>query len=148
MRGRLRGATIAVARRTLVIAKVDGERTSNDRLNTGTGELVGEFECAAQIIGIGERQRRLTIGLGELGKPPDRHCALEQRIRRMHMQMDEAGHSTLAIRSRACDCVSPQPTLSTANAGLAASSPVIPNSDASHRFKVRQGFAPRWQSCR
>ena len=70
--------TIAVTRSALVIAKVDGERASNDRLDTGACELVGEFECAEQIIGIGERERRLTIGLGELGKPPDRHCALEE----------------------------------------------------------------------
>src|SRR5438067_3868692 len=61
----------AVARtgRALLFGEVEGERTANDRLDPGTGELVGELERAEQVIRIGERQRRLPIGLGKLGEP-------------------------------------------------------------------------------
>ena len=54
-------------------------------------ELVGEFERAEHVVGVGQRQRRLAVGLGELGEPRDRQRALEQRIGRVHVQMHETG---------------------------------------------------------
>ena len=58
------------------------------------GELLGEFERPEHVVGVGERQRRLLVGLGELGEPRDGQRAFEQRIGRMHVQMHEAGIGT------------------------------------------------------
>ena len=85
------------ARDRVLIGKIDRERTADDRLDAAARHLVGEFERTEHVVGVGERQRRLAVGLGELAQPRDRQRAFEQRIGRVHMQMDEAGHSTLAI---------------------------------------------------
>ena len=73
----------------VLIAEIDAERAADDRLNAGARHFFGEFERAEHVVGVGERQRRLPVLLGELRQPRDRQRALEQRIGRMHVQMHE-----------------------------------------------------------
>src|SRR5262245_24405433 len=54
------------ARQSILIGKVDRERAANDRLDPGSRHLVGEFERTKHIVGVGERERRLSVGLGKL----------------------------------------------------------------------------------
>ena len=55
------------------------------------GHLFGEFQRAEHVVGVGQRQRRLPVLLGELRQPRNRQRAFEQRIGRMDVQMHEAG---------------------------------------------------------
>ena len=34
------------------------------------GKLVGEFERAEHVVGVGQRERRLAVGLGKLRELP------------------------------------------------------------------------------
>ena len=86
---RARGAGAVACGRRVGVAEVDRERAADDRLDAGAGEFFGEFERAEHVVGVGERQRRLLVGLGELGQARDGHRAFEQRIGRMHVQMHE-----------------------------------------------------------
>ena len=74
-----------------LVAEIDRERAADDRLDAGRGHLVGEFQRAEHVVGVGQRQRRLLVGLGELGELADRQRAFQQRIGGMHVQMHEAG---------------------------------------------------------
>ena len=87
MRGRRRA--VAVAGALLGVAEIDGQRAADDRLDAGTAELLGEFERAEHVVGVGERERRLMVGFGELGKPRDGERAFQQRIGRVHVQVHE-----------------------------------------------------------
>ena len=82
------------ARERVLIGEIDRERTAYDRLDPCRRHLVGEFAGAEHVVGVGERERGLAVSLGEFAQPRDRQRALEQRIGRVHVQMDEAGHST------------------------------------------------------
>ena len=72
------------------VAEIDRRLGADDRLNAGFRELLGEFERAEQVVGVGNRQRRHGVGLGELGERLDRERALAQRIGAVHVQMHEA----------------------------------------------------------
>ena len=66
-------------------------------------ELFGEFQRAEHVVGVGERQRRLLVGLRQLGQARDGERAFQQRIGRVHVQVHEievgqAGDSWLAPR--------------------------------------------------
>ncbi len=76
-----------------LIAEIDAERAADDRLDAGAGHLLGEFQRTEHVVGVGQRQRRLAVLFGKLRQPRDRQRALEQRIGRMDVQMDEAGLS-------------------------------------------------------
>ncbi len=93
------GLGIGVAGAVVRVAEVDGERTADDRLDAGTGDLLGEFERAEHVIGVGQRQRRLLVGLGQFGEARDRQRAFQQRIGRVHVQMHEVeiGHEVSAV---------------------------------------------------
>jgi hypothetical protein len=80
-----------------LIGEIERERAADDRLDTRPRHLVGEFKRPEHVVGVGERERGLAVGLGHLGQPRNRQGALEQGIGRVHMQVDEAQHSTLAI---------------------------------------------------
>ena len=60
------------------------------RLDAHAGELLGEFERAEEVVGVGERERRLPVGRGELGEIADLQGAFEERVGRVHMQVHEA----------------------------------------------------------
>ncbi len=89
----------ALPRATVVVAEIDRQRAADDRLDADAGKLVGEFQRPEHVVGIGERQRRLAVGLGELGEPRNRHRPFEERIGRVHPQVHEADfcrHGVLA----------------------------------------------------
>ena len=75
----------------ILIAEIDPECAADDRLNAGARHLLGEFQRAEHVVGVGQRQRRLAVFLGKLRQARDGQRALEQRIRRMNVQVHEAG---------------------------------------------------------
>ena len=85
------------------LLEADRELHAGDGLDAGARELLGEFEGAEEIVGVGERERRLLVGRRELRELRDLQRPLEQRIRGMHVQMDEADilknarHETLLV---------------------------------------------------
>ena len=80
-------------RKRVLIGKIDSQRAADDRLDAGRRHFVGEFKRTEHVVGVGERKRRLTVGLSEFAQPRDAQGTLEQRIGRVHVQMDKAGHS-------------------------------------------------------
>ena len=90
---------MAAVTRRFLIAEIDRERAADDRLDAAARELVGEFERPEHVVGVGQRERRLAVGLRELREARDRQRAFEQRIGRVHVQMHEAGvgHGFLVI---------------------------------------------------
>ena len=60
-----------------LIAEIERECAADDRLDAIAGELFGEFERPEHVVGVGQRQRRLVVRLGELGKPADDQRAFE-----------------------------------------------------------------------
>ena len=91
MRGSARTAALRLARAVFGVAEIDGERAADDRLDAGRGDFVGEFQRSEHVVGVGERERRLLVGLGEFGQPRDRERAFQQRIGRVHVQVHEVG---------------------------------------------------------
>ncbi len=79
------------------IAEIHRQRAADDRLNPRGSHFVGEFQRSEHVVAVGERERRLAIGLGKLRELADRHRAFEQRIGRVHMQVHEAGAGHVAI---------------------------------------------------
>ena len=79
------------ARIARLVAEIDRERAADDRLDAGARQLLGEFQRPEHVVGVGQRQRRLLVRLGELGEPADGQRAFKQRIGGMHVQMHEAG---------------------------------------------------------
>ena len=53
------------------------------------GELLGEFQRPEHVVGVGERERRLLVGLRQLGQARDGERAFQQRIVRVHVQVHE-----------------------------------------------------------
>ena len=72
------------------VIEADGQLAADDRLDADLDHLLGEFERAEQIARIGQRQRRLRIGDGQLDQLLERQRAFEKRIGRMNAQMHEA----------------------------------------------------------
>ena len=64
----------------LDVAEIDSEFAADDRLDAVARHLVGEFQRPEHVVGIGQRQRRLLVGLGKLGEPRNRQRAFQQRI--------------------------------------------------------------------
>ena len=54
-------------------------------------ELVGEFQRAEHVVGVGQRERGLAVRLGELRQLADGQRAFQQRIGRVHVQVHETG---------------------------------------------------------
>ena len=80
----------AAQKRGRRVVKIDCRLGADDRLDAALGELLREFEGAEQIVGVGDRQSRHCVGLGELGQRLDCERALAQRIGAVHVQMHEA----------------------------------------------------------
>ena len=72
-----------------LIAEIDAERAADDRLDAIAGDFFRKFQRTEHVVGVGERQRRLPVLLGQLRQARDRQRALEQRIGRMNVQMHE-----------------------------------------------------------
>ena len=74
----------------VLVSKIERKRATDDRLDAGPRQLVGELQCPEHIVGIGQSRRGLAIGLGESCNPGNRQCAFQQRIGRMQVKVDEA----------------------------------------------------------
>ena len=72
------------------VAEVDRGLGADDRLDAGLGELFRELEGAEEIVGVGDRERRHLVGLGEPGQRLDRERPFAQRKGAVHVQMHEA----------------------------------------------------------
>ena len=72
------------------VAEIDRRLRADDRLHAAVGELLRKFERAEQVVGVGDRQSRHGVGLGELGQRLDGQRPLAQRIGAVHVQMHEA----------------------------------------------------------
>ena len=73
----------------LGVAEVDGKRAADDRLDAGRSELFGEFQHTEHVVGVGQRESRLLVGLGKIGQARQRNSAFQQRIVRVHVQVHE-----------------------------------------------------------
>ena len=112
------------------------------------GHLLGEFERAEHIVGVGQRQRRLPVGFGELGQSRDRQRALEQRIRRMDVQVYEAGFGHGPSRFSGADSPCASNVRAAAGAvhrrrGLRAIPPAYPQPVTAGRGPPPPAFGPR-----
>ena len=47
---------------------LDGKRATNDRLDAGARHLLGKFQRAEHVVGVGKRERGLAIRLRKLGE--------------------------------------------------------------------------------
>ena len=85
---------VAVAGPMIGIAKIDGERATDDRLDAVAREFFRKLQRPKHVVGIGERQYRLPVGFRQFGEARDGKRAFQQRIGRMHVQVHEieAGH--------------------------------------------------------
>ncbi len=90
-----------VARVGILVAEVDGEFAADDRLDAVARHLVGEFQRPEHVVGVGQRQRRLAIRLGQFAKLGDLDRPLQQRIGGMDVEMDESGAGHRAAKTSA-----------------------------------------------
>ena len=72
------------------VGEIDRHLRADDRLHAAFGELLRKFERAEEVVGVGDRQRRHSVSLGELGQHLDGQRALAQRIGAVHVKMHEA----------------------------------------------------------
>ncbi len=78
------------ARPMILVAEIERDRAADDRLDPDARELLRELERAEHVVGVGERERRLPVRLGEIGEARDRQRTFEQRIGRVHVQVHES----------------------------------------------------------
>ena len=57
-----------IARIGVLVAEIDRELAADDRLDAVARHLVGEFQRPEHVVGVGQRQRRLAVGLGEFAE--------------------------------------------------------------------------------
>ena len=69
----------------------NGELAANDRLHARILGRQGEFQCAEQVAGIGDRHRRHPLAAAEIDQLLDLDGAFGQRVGRMDAEMDEIG---------------------------------------------------------
>ena len=72
------------------VAEIDRDLRADDRLDAGLGELLRKLQRAEQVVGVGDRERRHAVGLGELGEGLDGERALTQREGAVDVEVDEA----------------------------------------------------------
>ncbi len=75
----------------ILVAEIDRNLAADDGLDAIARHLVGEFQRPEHVVGVGQRQRRLAIGLGELAELGDLDRALQQRIGGVDVEMDKPG---------------------------------------------------------
>ena len=81
------------------------ELAAQDRLNAVLRGLLGEFKRAEQVVGVGDRDGRRLVLLRVADDLAELESALQQRIGRVHPQMDESTvlrFTCLARSSRGC----------------------------------------------
>ena len=95
-----------------LLVKGDGNLAADDGLNTGAPGLAGELLSTEQVARVGDRQRRLRVGLGQVEQLLDRQRAFQQRQGRMDAQVNETGicrHGTSLSGNRKPACRQPAP---------------------------------------
>ena len=97
-----------IARVGVLVAEIDRELAADDRLDAVAGHLVGEFQRPEHVVGVGQRQRRLAVGLRQFAELADLDRPLQQRIGRMDVEMDKSG---IGRRRRGFDMVWGQQSL-------------------------------------
>ena len=80
-----------VARVGILVAEIDREFAADDRLDAVACHLVGEFQRPEHVVGVGQRQGRLAVGLGEFAELGDLDRALQQRIGGVDVEVDKSG---------------------------------------------------------
>ena len=90
-----------VARVGILIAEIDREFAADDRLDAVARHLVGEFQRPEHVVGVGQRQRRLAVGFRQFAELGDLDRALQQRIGRMNVEMNESGTGHGRLRALA-----------------------------------------------
>src|SRR5262245_54599798 len=86
----------------ILVAEIDGKLEAYDRLDAVARHLVGEFQRPEHVVGVGQGERRLAVGLGEFTELGDLDRALQQRIGGMDVEMDESGNGHgMVLGSRA-----------------------------------------------
>src|SRR4029079_8987488 len=90
---RPRAVAIAVCGAAVAPARIRCERdlTADDRLDAGFGAGNGEFERAAQIAAVGDRDCRHRLTAAQLNQLLDFDGAGRQRIGAVHPEMDKIG---------------------------------------------------------
>ena len=88
---RMSGLHAALAQNVVLarFGKIDGQRHTGDRLHASACQLVGKFQRAEHVVGVGEAERRHAGRGRELGELGDRQRAFEQRIGRVHLEVHE-----------------------------------------------------------
>ncbi len=82
------------------IAEIDRDLRADDRLHADLGELFRKLQRAEQVVGVGDRQRRHGVGLGELCERLDRERALAQREGAVEVKV----HETDGFENRRIPC--------------------------------------------
>jgi len=82
---------VRIARVRILIAEIDGDLAADDGLDAIARHFVGEFQCTEHVVGVGQRQCRLAVCLGEFAELGDLDRALQQRIGGVNVKMDEPG---------------------------------------------------------
>ena len=85
----LRSTQVRARGRLALRGEGQRQRAADDGLDARSGHGFGELKRAEQIVGIGQRQRRRAVGLGERHEPRDGERPFEQRIGRVHPEMHE-----------------------------------------------------------
>ena len=72
------------------VGEIHGELRADQRLHAGLGGLFRKLQRAEQVVGVGDGDGRLLVGLGVLDQRLDGNGALAQRIGAVDMSVNEA----------------------------------------------------------
>ncbi len=75
----------------ILVAEIDRQLAADDGLDAVARELVRKLQRPEHVVGVGQRQRRLAVRLGQFGQFLDLDRPLQQRIGRMNVKMDKSG---------------------------------------------------------
>src|SRR5690606_8810465 len=100
-------------------------------LNALAGRFLRELQRAEQIVGVGNPQRRLLVGLGEVEQRAELQCPFEQGVLGVNVMMNETGAahpqvlSRRSIRDHAASVQSTAETTSRLAISIQASTPPV-----------------------
>ena len=69
---------VALLNPVFTATEIDGEFTAEQWLDALPSGLLGEFERAEKVVGVGNAERRLFVGFGELQHLPELQRPLQQ----------------------------------------------------------------------
>ncbi len=71
--------------------KGEVQRAADDGLHALGRQRLGEFERAEEVVAVGDGERGLPVGRGELRQRLDRQRALQERVGGMDVKVNESG---------------------------------------------------------